>query len=513
MVMRKRPEITELAFDRKVEELSAFVADAVSPFKDRNKEEQKARIDRAGKVFFYFAKTYLPHYFETPPAIMHREIIDLADIKPAPEKGEAIITAAVAAPTGFGKSVVISFGHTIWELLFGHTNFTIIASETKSLAEDHVASIAAELIDNPRIRYDFRPRIGRLRDGDLIVKGGGRVYARGAGQQIRGVKHRSRRPDTIKLDDLESDKSAKNPERVKALLKWIKGTVLSRFGRTGRLFIIGTIVDPSSALAIILHSDEEPWVHWIRRLFTALRADGSSLWPEMYPVEVLEGMRRKMGEDAFQTEKMNNPRRPDAMFKPEWIRKYDSDDLRQVALAIATFYDPSVGHGESNDFKAIITVGLDMAAMIYYVLDALVQKISLDSASLAVVDKTRTFDPLVVGVEDNVFQKLLLMELASIAREQKLTLPLRGVTHSLGKETRLSGMSPLIERGQVRFNPKQGDQKILIEQLLRFPSSMVNDDGPDALEGAISLLKPLGNEVAYESVEKRRAAGFGAGAW
>jgi phage terminase large subunit-like protein len=60
---------------------------------------------------------------------------------------------------------------------------------------------------------------------------------------------------------------------------------------------------------------------------------------------------------------------------------------------------------------------------------------------------------------------------------------------TVNKETRISGMSPKVERGQIRFCRGQGNQDLLIEQLLYFPSKTVNDDGPDALQGCLQLLE------------------------
>ena len=54
------------------------------------------------------------------------------------------------------------------------------------------------------------------------------------------------------------------------------------------------------------------------------------------------------------------------------------------------------------------------------------------------------------------------------------------------------GLSPLVERGKVRFLMlvrRNADYNRLMEQLVFFPSPTVHDDGPDALEGAVSLLK------------------------
>jgi predicted phage terminase large subunit-like protein len=94
-----------------------------------------------------------------------------------------------------------------------------------------------------------------------------------------------------------------------------------------------------------------------------------------------------------------------------------------------------------------------------------------------------------LGIEDNLFQRLLLREVDRMAREFGVTLPARGVTQKTAKETRISRLSSWVERGQIRFCRGQGNQDLLIEQLLYFPSRTVHDDGPDALEGAISLLE------------------------
>jgi hypothetical protein len=156
-------------------------------------------------------------------------------VGPRPERDEVVAPVAAAAPRDFAKSTLLCLGYVLWELLHGRRNFAVLGSETKTLAEDHVASLAAELTGNRRILYDFAPRIGRLKTGDLTLSRGGRVLARGAGQQFRGLKHRARRPDLVILDDLESDKLAINPKRVKALLRWIIGTVYPAIDKAGSL--------------------------------------------------------------------------------------------------------------------------------------------------------------------------------------------------------------------------------------------------------------------------------------
>jgi predicted phage terminase large subunit-like protein len=524
MAMRKRPKLTELKFDRKVEELQAFAREAVSPFGDRSPEAKKERLARAEWDYDFFCQTYLPHYFDTPSAEFHYDLILMAQQRPDPSRGEAVIPSVAAAPRGFGKSTPIAFAYPLWEALY-HRRFNIvIGSETKDLAESHVASIAAECMDNQRILYDFSPGVDSLKKGHLVLKGGPSIYARGAGQQFRGIKHGPHRPDLVILDDLENDKLAVNPERVKFLLRWIVGTVYPSIGKTGTLIIIGTIIDRRSALATMLHSPEEPWCLWHRRVYRAITEEGKSLWPEMYSLELLKGRRAAMGPALFNQEYMNDPRNDNGLFQEEWIQTFDPEapeflaKMKDWQLIHAGFCDPSARTGESNDFKAVITVGLDVRDMTYYVLDAFIRRCSTKTVARAIAEREQRFNYWRFGIEDNGFQMLFLEEVDRVTTEAGVSVTLTGVTHTgLSKEMRLAGLSPLVERGKVLFLAPQHrnpDYHRLMEQLLFFPSATVHDDGPDALEGAVSLLKRHQcAPIEYESISRRRTASLGRGTW
>jgi predicted phage terminase large subunit-like protein len=196
-----------------------------------------------------------------------------------------------------------------------------------------------------------------------------------------------------------------------------------------------------------------------------------------------------MGTLAFNTEKMNDPVNEEGVFREPWLRFYHPADLTGKDLMVAGFLDPSLDSGASGDYKAILTVGLERREMIFYVLDAYISRHSLDVVLRGAFSRHGQWHYWVFGLEDNAFQRLLLKEFDRLSREQAVVLPVRGVTSRAAKEGRISRLSPWVERGQIRFCKGQGDQDLLIEQLLYFPAKTVHDDGPDALEGAISLLE------------------------
>ena len=449
------------------------------------------RRARAADDPLYFCRAYLPHYFSHPFASFHRELVGLLQ-----KRGGAVRPMAVAAPRGFAKTTLVSFGYVLHQVLFGQRRFVVLGSDTADLAGDLTNYLRQELELNPRLAEDFGAACrAEGPAGDFVVGGRTRILARGSGQRLRGVKHGRFRPDLVILDDLENDKNVRNPRLVRACLEWVSAAVYPAIDPGGSLFIIGTILARRSALAVMVNSPEEPWRRYERRVYRALDESGASLWEERHPAKELLKQKRLMGTRAFNTEKQNNPQDDNGMFQEEWLRSYHPAELGGKELAVAGFLDPSLATGDRGDFKAVVTVGLDRSEQVFYVLDAFIRRCSLDQLMRAVLRRQAKHRYLVFGVEDNVFQRLLLDEFARAAVEAGVTLPLRGVTQRLSKELRLAGLSPLVERGLVRFRPGHSDQDELIEQLLHFPSPNVHDDGPDALEGAVGLVRSTGPNV------------------
>ena len=424
----------------------------------------------------------------------------------------AIKPVVIAAPREFAKTTVCSFGYVLHQICFGKRRFIIIASDTEDLASDLTGYIFLELLYNERIRHDF----GELVKGsgpvdDFITCNDVRVKARGRGQRLRGLKHRQWRPDLVILDDLENDLNVRNPNIVRQILEWITAAVYPSMEASGSLLIIGTILRRGSALDVMLTSEEEPYCHFSRCIYRAITEEGKSLWEARHPLSKLLRQKQLMGTTAFNQEKMNEPVHEAGVFRQEWIRYYHPDSLKDKELIIFGYFDPSLESGASSDYKAMLTVGLAVKEMVFYVMDAFIQKTTLENTLRTIANRFKEYGHQIIGVEDNLFQRLLLTEFDRLGKELGLNMPIKGVTNKVAKEARIISLSPLLERGKVRFIRGQSDQELLIEQLLYFPSKTINDDGPDALEGCLRMHKLFGiRKIGYETVEKRFFAKVGA---
>jgi predicted phage terminase large subunit-like protein len=506
--MKLNKKLTKSAFRQKADRILMRLSMDVTPFWEDTPEKREQRLKRAEADPLYFCRTYLPHYFSHAPAVFHYELVRFME-----ERGEVVTPAVVAAPREFAKSTVCSFGYVLHQICFAKRHFIIIGSDTEDLASDLTGYLYMEMLYNERLQQDFGELVRANKPvDDFTTANSVRVKARGRGQRLRGLKHRQYRPDLIILDDMENDVNVRNPEIVEQILDWVKSAVYPSLEASGTLMIIGTILLHRSALDLMLKSPEEPYCNFRRKIFRALQDDGTSLWEARHPTARLHLQKQLMGTVAFNREKMNEPTPAKGMFQEQWLRYYHPDTITDKNLLVVGFFDPSLETGGTADYKAVVTVGYSSEEQVFYVLDAFIQKTTLEQTLRAVFNRHRERPYLLLGVEDNLFQRLLLKEFDQLGRELGVFLPIKGVTHRIAKETRVAVLSPLLERGKIRFIRGHSDQEKLIEQLLYFPSRTLHDDGPDALAGAVQLAQtmPAGKTEGYESVRTRAFGGRGA---
>jgi predicted phage terminase large subunit-like protein len=505
-----KKKLTNAEFRQKADAILMRLSLEVTPFWEDSEEKQETRRLRAAADPLYFCRKYLPHYFDKAPAPFHYELVGFLE-----QRGEEVVTpVAVAAPREFAKTTVCAFGYVLHQICFNRRHFILIGSDSDDLAIDLTGYLYLELLYNERLHQDFGQLVKANRAvDDFVTLNDIRVKARGRGQRLRGLKHRQWRPDLVILDDLENDQNVRNPEIVQQILDWVKSAVYPALDARGTLMIIGTILRWRSALHLMLTSPEEPYCHFQRRIYRALQEDGSSLWEARHAVARLAQQKQMMGSLAFNREKMNEPAPESGFFKEEWIHGYHPDILKDRDLVVVGFFDPSLESGAGADYKAAITLGWDRKEMVFYVMDAFIQKTTLEQTLRAIFNRHQEYGYQIFGVEDNLFQRLLLKEFERLGQERSQLLPIKGVTSRLGKETRVASLSPLLERGKIRFIRGHSDQELLVEQLLFFPSRTLHDDGPDALEGAIRLAQGMPGVTAeepYLSLQPRTFRGRGA---
>lgn len=465
--MRRGPTISERQFDLQAEELRALIRRSVSAFEGDTAATKAARIRRAREDREYFCRTYFPHYFTCASAPMHAEMDRLLAVTDEP--------VACAAARGFSKSTRVSFANPLHALCYERRQFIILVQASLDLAKPMVMAIRMELEENARIRSDFGDLTGQpWSDDEIVTRTGIKVLARGRGQTIRGLKNGPHRPDLIILDDIEEDTTVRNPEQVKRLLAWVREAVMPSLDpQRGSLLWIGTLLSKKSALAQILQ--DAAWVHaW----FPGENPDGTSAWPERFPD--LAKLRKRMGSVAYAKEILLAPGDEEgALFREAWIVRYRPGDIAGATHVVKEAIDPSLGASQTSDFRAFVKGG--RAADGYcYLRRPDIRRVSLDTIVRTAYARQLEEPAQEIYLEENGFLGLQLY-FRSEGERRGMHLPLRPIKQSEAKESRVAAISPLIEQGIIRFLADDPMTDLLIEQLLAFPASTVNDDGPDAL--------------------------------
>lgn len=501
--MRKRPKLTEHRFDQWADDLKSWITESVSPFEDDTPENQAQRKAMGKHDLLYFCATYLPHYFPSDFGEFHEEWEELTEIR-----DESVF---VAAPREHAKSTFFTFGVPIRNICYLLRRFQILISDTNDQATGFTLPIRLELEENPRIRHDFGKQRGRVwKANDFTTSNGVRTLARGRGEKVRGLKNRQWRPDFVVVDDYENDENVENPKLVKKGIKWLKRAVIGSMGAGYTFIMVGNLFHPKSVLSqFIAEKDENGEKLYVSRVYRAWldhgKPDQRPLWPALWPAERLEKKRRQMGTVDFNAEMMNLTGAENSPFKEPWFKFFGRIEIVDLSMFVATFVDPSAKSGENNDYKAVITVGLQREKMLFRCLHAWIRHATIGEMFAASYHQVDHYGGI-IGIEENMLEDFLHEAIFNYAMKVGRYLPWQAMRHTTNKEGRIIGtLSYLVEHGKLIFEKGHSDQDLLVEQMVYILNKNVNDDGPDGLEGAVSMLQSgTFGPPEYKSLTKRR---------
>lgn len=486
--MKARPNLTEGQFDRYADELKKWIRESVSPFEGDTPKKQAERKARGETDLLFFFATYLPHYFSTAFGDFHTEWQQVTELRDQ--------FALVGAPREHAKSTFFTLGNPVHKIVYGLRRFLWLLSDTHEQAATFSLAIKMELEENPRLRHDFgKLETKKWSDDEFETANGVKVLARGRGDKVRGLRYRQFRPDMAVFDDMENDENVENPRRVKQLVNWIRGSVLGSLGAGYSAVMVGNLFHPKSAIVQLINDkDEEGQPRYFSKVYAAILDEGTPnerpLWPANWPMDRLRRKRHDVGSYAFNKEYMNRVAVDDSPFPEEQAKYFERIEVVSRKLVIATALDPSAKAGENNDFRSVVTFGLDPEEMTFFCLHAWIKKRSIGEMFAACYDQHDHYAAQSVFVEENMLKDFLHEAIANYARQAGRFLPWAPVHHSANKEGRIVGTcSYLWEHGLLRFEKNHSDQNTLVEQFVYLLTPSVHDDGPDSAEMAISGLQ------------------------
>lgn len=450
---------------------------------DRMTKEERVEKGRTNPE--WFCRYYLAHYFSSEPAEFHRELFQIAF---------TVDYFIGAAPREHAKSTVVSFARPIHAICYKLAHFIVIFRDSDNVAEMNVDDIRQELESNERIREDFGDLVGKRKwtGAQFVTANDIKVLARGRGSSARGIKHKQHRPDLVICDDLEDDESVESKLQRDKQERWFLRVVSNIVGPGGKLFVIGTVLHHDSLLVRLLARKDV----YTTRIWKAIQANGKPLWPAKWPLSRLEAKKKEIGTRNFATEFLNEAaNEEEQIFSPNYWRYFRDEDLAGVELHLAGAIDPAIGQKAKNDETGVAVVG--EAGGNYHVLFVKLGRLKIQ-AQIELVFVTYRKWPRILkfGFEGIAYQSALKQLVDDRSKQENLQLPAVAVEDlTTDKLKRLSTLAPLAEQGRIWWPSASSSywtpdiERCKDEFEALGCSANTHDDGPDAVERAIKLLR------------------------
>lgn len=240
---------------------------------------------------------FFPKYAKYPAAPFHKKATKR--ILNNPEWFEALSWSRELA-----KSTRVMFC-VLRLVLTGKKRCIILASSTKESAVRLLSPYRANLESNRRIRqyYGEQPALGDWTEAQFKTRPGAMFIALGAGQPPRGAKNEEVRPDTLLLDDFDTDEDCLNPDTIDKKWNWWEKALYPTRSISEPLLVVfcGNIIAEDCCITRAGAMAD----HW--DVVNIRDEQGRSTWPEKNTEAHIDRVLSKMSTRAAQGEYFNNP--------------------------------------------------------------------------------------------------------------------------------------------------------------------------------------------------------------
>jgi len=317
----------------------------------------------------------------------------------------------------------------------------------------------------------WRKRTATKKDPTLLAGGvGSAVWS---GKRITGI---------LWFDDIHDQKSRTSAIVCQEAVDFVQFTGLPRVKKNARAVIVQTRWNPKDVIA---------YVKTLRsfKLFIhpAIKADDTSYWPEQWPLERLEDVKREIGAIAFDLVYQGNDKAlqgtilkaawlidfPQTLIKREWPRYLAADFAQDTRELLGT------ASKDPDDFAMAVLVD---ASPILIVEDGYAERVAMGDAEEAFFQYVGIYQPVRCGVEVNNRGVNFYSNLLKRMRLLGMRIPILPITTVANKTIRFMEMSPYFQTGQIKVSDALSPFMIKFrEQWVSFGNRAEHDDTLDGV--------------------------------
>ncbi|MDQ6963550.1 MAG: phage terminase large subunit, partial [Mariprofundales bacterium] len=304
----------------------------------------------------------------------------------------------------------------------------------------------------------------------------------------------SRHYDLIVADDVVTFETARTMGQRDKLVEWWGTALLPTLEPTGELVVVGTRYHPDDLYQHLIESGNYVvlrqaalWNEKAGRVAQPGDDDGDlvSLWPELWPVEVLIEKRKEVGSARFQAQYQNDVEAMvGGLFDRAWFRSVAAEPGdRKLVTYVGV--DLAISQRATADYFAWAVIKKDVVDGNVYVVAMGRDRLTFDQQVQRIVTLNKVFRPRRIGIEDVAYQQALVQHLQAHAS----VVPVRGVKRrGVDKVTRaMMRLQPLAENGKLLFVGESEVFDACWQEMVALHTGEGHDDLFDALDTAVEV--------------------------
>lgn len=350
----------------------------------------------------------------------------------------------------------------------------ISASATSGLAEDFGRDVRniinsedyKNLFPNTQLAEDSQAK------GKWNTSAGGVYYAVGVGGAVIG-----RGADIFLIDDpYASMADAESETTRRNVLNWYTGTVYNRLQPGGAIVLINHRMHEDDLTGALLQQQSLGGDKWDVVELPAIDAEGQALWPDAYPIEALENIRRNTFPRYWSALYQQQPAPEEGeYFKREWFRWFDKPPQHLRTYGASDYAVTAKG----GDYTVHAVIGVDHDDNIY-VLEMWRAQAESHIWVEAFIDLVARHKPLNWAEEQGQIIKSLGPFIDKRMRERKVYCRREQMASVADKPTRCRAFQARAAMGKVYLPHGASWVPDLLAEMTSFPAGK-HDDQVDAL--------------------------------
>ena len=469
--------------------------------------EKNKRIKSLEADFEKWCNYYFPKFSYAPPAAFHKKA------------SKRILNNLEWFEVRSWSRELAKSTRTMFEILFlaltKKKRYVLLISNNETNASNLLEPYRVQLDNNQRIICDYgtQETIGKWTFGEFTTRGRVAFKAIGAGQSPRGTKNDEARPDVIIFDDLDTDEDVRNPDIINKRWQWVEDAAIGTrsISKSTTIIFCGNVIAKDCCVVRAQQYADHVDIINIRD------AEGKSTWAEKNTEEHIERVLSQKSYESVQREYFNNPIESGTVFKDIIYGK--CPPMKSLPFVVI-YADPSPSNKDrptakakiQNSTKAIVTVGLHEGK--YYIYNAWVDSTTnsnfidwMYNQRAAVGNQTQPFIYIENNTLQDPFYEQVLMPL--IFEKSKANGHVLEIIPDSRKKPdkyfRIEGnLEPLNRMGLLIFNENEKSNPHMQRLESQFKAVSANSrlmDGPDAVEGAVFIIKQKMASMSYEDIK------------